>query len=415
MVSGLIVTTVLLSTVNLCLCQEDTVTVKIDQGELRGKVDNTINGFKYYSFQGIPYAKPPVGSLRFKLPDNETTELKPVMVSIHGGGFTMGFGSLSWNGPYFFVEEDVVFVSLNYRLGALGFLSTGDSVIPGNNGLKDQTLALRWVQQNIAKFGGNPDNVTIFGLSAGGCSVHHLVLSPLTKGKHNYDMLQERSKKRTINNNQLIPPNYFELTAERDVEEGEAVFLNDAPINTIRSGNFNQVPFISGTVTHEGSLMFDGKEHSYYKHILGTDFIILAGVDRHVSLHAEVSKAPVYQYLFSFNGRWGMGKSSRGDSFPAVGHGDDMDYFYYNSGLQYDFNSMEYTTLKRIVKMWTNFAKTGNPTPVSNPLLQNVTWSPVTALDNFYLEIGNDLIVKRNLENDRMSFWKNIYTRVLGP
>ena len=64
-----------------------------------------------------------------------------------------------------------------------GFISTGDSVVPGNNGLKDQSLALRWVQENIAQFGGDPDSVTIFGLSAGGASVHYQVLSPMSKGK----------------------------------------------------------------------------------------------------------------------------------------------------------------------------------------------------------------------------------------
>jgi len=65
----------------------------------------------------------------------------------------------------------------------VGFLSTGDAVIPGNNGLKDQAMALRWVQQNIAQFGGDPDNVTIFGESAGGASVHYHMLSPMSEGK----------------------------------------------------------------------------------------------------------------------------------------------------------------------------------------------------------------------------------------
>jgi carboxylesterase type B len=65
-----------------------------------------------------------------------------------------------------------------------GFLSTGDEVVPGNNGLKDQVLALRWVQQNIAQFGGNPHNVTIGGISAGGGSAHLHVISPMSDGMH---------------------------------------------------------------------------------------------------------------------------------------------------------------------------------------------------------------------------------------
>lgn len=80
-------------------------------------------------------------------------------------------------------HNDIVFVSVNYRVGPLGFLSTGDNVIPGNYGLKDQSRALQWIQKNIAKFGGNPSQVTISGMSAGGASVHYHFLSPMSEGK----------------------------------------------------------------------------------------------------------------------------------------------------------------------------------------------------------------------------------------
>ena len=84
--------------------------------------------------------------------------------------------------PDFLIDEDVVFVSFNYRLGAFGFLSTGDDAIRGNAGLKDQNLALRWTHKNIALFGGDPDQITIFGQSAGGCSTSHHVLSKKSAG-----------------------------------------------------------------------------------------------------------------------------------------------------------------------------------------------------------------------------------------
>ena len=68
-------------------------------------------------------------------------------------------------------------------MGPLGFLSTEDEIVPGNNALKDQSQALRWVQENIAQFGGDPNNVTLFGESAGAVSVHYQMISPLSKGK----------------------------------------------------------------------------------------------------------------------------------------------------------------------------------------------------------------------------------------
>lgn len=71
---------------------------------------------------------------------------------------------------------------LSFLIGPLGFLSTGDEVVPGNNGLKDQNLALRWVKKNIKHFGGNPDLITVFGQSAGGASAHYHMLSPLSRG-----------------------------------------------------------------------------------------------------------------------------------------------------------------------------------------------------------------------------------------
>ncbi|KAG5862701.1 hypothetical protein JTB14_004642 [Gonioctena quinquepunctata] len=73
---------------------------------------------------------------------------------------------------------------LNYATGALGFLSTGDEVVSGNNGLKDQNLALKWTKKNIAKFGGDAESITIFGESAGGASSQYHMLSPLSRGNY---------------------------------------------------------------------------------------------------------------------------------------------------------------------------------------------------------------------------------------
>ncbi|XP_062276033.1 fatty acyl-CoA hydrolase precursor, medium chain-like [Scomber scombrus] len=105
----------------------------------------------------------------------------PVMVWIHGGGFGIGSASM-YDGSALAAYQDVVVVLIQYRLGLLGFLSTGDEHISGNFGLLDQVQALRWIQQHIHNFGGDPTSVTVFGESAGGVSVSLMLLSPLSDG-----------------------------------------------------------------------------------------------------------------------------------------------------------------------------------------------------------------------------------------
>ena len=106
----------------------------------------------------------------------------PVMAYIHVGAFILGSGGKFLAGPDFLMKKDVILVTFNYRIGALGFLCLGIKEAPGNAGLKDQVAALRWVKKNIAAFGGDPDNVTIFGTSSGAASVSLLVASEATNG-----------------------------------------------------------------------------------------------------------------------------------------------------------------------------------------------------------------------------------------
>ena len=92
----------------------------------------------------------------------------PVMVWIHGGAFMSGSGTYGDYGPQYFMDQGVVVVTLNYRLGPFGFLSGASENLPGNLGLWDQALALTWVRDNIRHFGGDGDQLTLFGESAGG-------------------------------------------------------------------------------------------------------------------------------------------------------------------------------------------------------------------------------------------------------
>ena len=197
--------------------------IEISDGPLIGT-----RGDGYVEFLGIPYAAPPVGDLRWRSPqphpgwtdpivsdqpercrqealglglggDEDCLYLNvhapdplpvdaPVMVWIHGGGFVFGEGVQLDNGTRGdrLAQRGVVVVSMNYRLGAYGFFAhpalTAEEGSSGNFGFEDQVAALRWVQANIAAFGGNPDDVTIFGESAGGQSVCFHLISPESDG-----------------------------------------------------------------------------------------------------------------------------------------------------------------------------------------------------------------------------------------
>lgn len=201
--------------------------IETNDGMVRGNVLSSRHENSFYSFRGIPYAKPPINELRFKepqpvepwtnifdatedgplcpqawkkqsdmsedclklnvytraLPNTVTKYKKPVILYIHGGGFYIGSG-VSWDygGPDYMMDRDVVFVTINYRLGALGFMSLGTSDCPGNAGFKDQVLAMKWIRDNIEKFGGDPDSITLIGNSAGASSVTLHMISPMSVG-----------------------------------------------------------------------------------------------------------------------------------------------------------------------------------------------------------------------------------------
>ncbi|CAG2108782.1 unnamed protein product [Medioppia subpectinata] len=175
------------------------IDVKTTSGIVRGQVIERLNT-TLYQFQGIPYAEPPVGALRFAKPKpiqqprdgiidatkpgnsyNTTNQsLKPIMFWIYGGA--LSFGSIDHYNGGPLAAHDVVFVAPNYRLGLFGFLYGDREDAPGNVGFYDQLLALKWVRENIHLFGGDRDQITIFGESAGSWSVSAHILSPLSKG-----------------------------------------------------------------------------------------------------------------------------------------------------------------------------------------------------------------------------------------
>jgi len=210
----------------------DGLKVKTEQGKVQGK---TINDGKVKAFLGLPYAAPPVGELRWKAPqapakwkgvrdaskygahciqgrvfsdmvfqdagpsedclflnvyapaEAKSNHKLPVMFWIHGGGYSGGASSEPRHNGDFLPTKGIVLVTINYRLGVLGFLASADLAKEangpaGNYGMLDMVAALKWVKSNIWKFGGDPANVTIFGESAGSFAVSTLMASPLAQG-----------------------------------------------------------------------------------------------------------------------------------------------------------------------------------------------------------------------------------------
>ncbi|KAH7933830.1 hypothetical protein HPB49_017879 [Dermacentor silvarum] len=219
-----------LATLLSAMAEDMHVERQTTEGRVRGKIVRSL-GKSVEEYRGIPFAEPPVGKLRFRPPqpkapwegtldategttvcpqvtfyDTGMESLKvtedclhlnvwvpelarnpganrPVLVWIHGGGFTFGSANeANYSGAVLTAFADVVVVSMNYRLSILGFLNGNSPDAPGNVGLLDQVMALKWVQRNIEFFGGDPQQVTLFGQSAGSWSVHAHIMSPMSEG-----------------------------------------------------------------------------------------------------------------------------------------------------------------------------------------------------------------------------------------
>lgn len=226
------------------------------------------------------------------------------MVWLHGGGFKGGSGNFPITGPDFLVNEDVLVVTLNYRLGALGFLCVNEEA-RGNMGLHDQILALKWVKRNIGVFGGDPDKVTIFGFSAGAASVDILMLSEAGQGLFRSAIAQSGSvlapwtfvqdpkmqafrlgrdlgysenstedlvrflkdvpvRSLVEKSDKLGTPNdernalgiNFTPCVEEMYDETQEQIIKEAPIKTLTSGNYKNIPYITGFAADEAILIF---------------------------------------------------------------------------------------------------------------------------------------------------------------
>lgn len=168
-------------------------------------------------------------------------ELQPVMVWIHGGSHQFGAGSQSIYQANGLVENGVVLVTINYRLGAFGYLAhpalTEEAGTSGNYGLLDQVSALNWVRENIAVFGGDPSNVTVFGESAGAQSITELMASPLSEGLFHKAILQSGASMYNA-----LHLKRSAIPGVRSAEEAGIEFLSSLVPHTARAGDLRNIP-----------------------------------------------------------------------------------------------------------------------------------------------------------------------------
>ncbi|XGW17885.1 hypothetical protein V3C99_002470 [Haemonchus contortus] len=472
------------------------------------------------AFQGIPFAKPPVGELRFKKPEwpNPWDDVKatkgfaargiqkdphffekmklgkisednlylnvftpvwspdtgsggfPVLVFVHGGGYvsdsSVKYGDVGI--CEHLCTKDVVVVTIQYRLGFLGFLSTGDEHCPGNFALWDQTLALKWIQENIAAFNGDPGNVTVMGQSAGGASVDLLSICPHSRDLFHKvipmagnascswaihdNMVEECRKfaerngvrntndsKKMIDELRRLPSSKFALSLIDKMEKSSvgntcpvgprldfdfipksvSELRKEAPAKPMLIGccasegliflGFEKHPSLSSIMEQISRLIPEKDQPRMFKklreevfqklvinprdpvivaraftEILG-DLFVNVGVQKAVLETLEAHDAPVYFYSYTYFNPKSWGPLSIRWPFKDATHCTELAYIFAVGIIwNFDFNDDDKRMLEMTTRMWTNFAKYGNPNGVAEipsssvPCDRPFIWEPAT-------------------------------------
>ncbi|XP_013790879.1 acetylcholinesterase-like [Limulus polyphemus] len=539
----------LITAVNLETDGSESPVINTESGLVRGLTTYTANGKTVDVFWGIPYAESPTGHLRFQRPQrkepwegvlNATTKPNScfqtiqssfanfsgatiwitktsqsedclylniwvphpqpqnatVMVWIHGGGFYSGSSTLDiYDGGILSSEENVIVVSMNYRVASLGFLYFNRSDAPGNVGLFDQLMALEWINKNIVYFGGDSGKVTIFGESAGASSVSLHLLSPLSKGLFNNAIMESGSilnswsfhdRETAINQGLLLAEAVNCSHDPRDLDSTMECLRNADPLHLVKVDwigfNFSDflfTPVIDGiflldipetllneNTTKRQNLLVGNNQNEgsyflvyYFPEILKEEQVGVTRKQFHKLVEKVIPdannfqrKAIIHQYTDwleednTYNNR-DMLIGMMGDKFitcdtnefaykyaergndvfmyffthtPSVSswprwigatHGDEIS-FVFGAPLNplLDYSTGEQELARRIMKHWTNFARTGNPSIVFEDLNKTIHWPKYTTRGRHYLTLDTHAItVGKGPRAQQCAFWKLFY------
>lgn len=400
-------------------------------------------------------------------PADSTEERLPVMFWIHGGGYKSGYShEITFDGDAL-AQQGVILVTIEYRLGSFGYLAHAELVEEnpqgtcGNYGLLDQIAALKWVRRNIAAFGGDPENITVFGQSAGAMSVENLVTSPLTEGCIAKAIMQSAggytSDKlgfrptwprveaedygarfleflgcRTIAEARQLPA---EQIAERErvfVEEVCAGF-SFTPIvdgysqiqpvsDAVRTYQYANIPYIVGTTAFEnGAATYlppdDPEEYAAaVRKRFGDEaeeFLNLIGFYENpeaAMLHGgwdDLLKPAVFAWADHQAEKPGLQptylyyftRALPGDQAGAY-HSSELWYVFQTLGRCWrELTGVDYDLSRTMVRYWSNFAKTGDPNGAGLP-----TWEPYTASNRRSMELGETVSMSDDCGSPRVRF-----------
>ncbi|MCW9708045.1 carboxylesterase/lipase family protein [Fodinibius salsisoli] len=488
-------------------------TLRIDTGLVTGVSES---GSTVHAYKGIPYAAPPVGDLRWQPPQPPTTwegvyhatdfastcmqkhppkgsfyqveffqepepmsedclylnvwtgaesaeNLRPVMMWIHGGAFSQGSGSMPTFNGNAFAKSGVVLVTLNYRLGIFGLLAhpqlTAESEhnSSGNYGLLDQVAALQWIQQNIDAFGGNPNNVTVFGQSSGAGSINKLMASPLTKGLFDRAILQSGSaytfgKTQALEQAEQNGETVTKLLGTSSIEglrswpasklldktsqfsfrpSIDGWFLPDEVYSIFEEGRQHDIPILAGSNADEGTTLrgpkLDAKIFTNIIHqTYGEDaknFLALYphqtdqqarnsfnkgwrdemawGAHTLARIHTKQHSQKAWLYYFS-NVPPGR-NSQRYGAF----HSAEIAYVFNTlTAVDRPWQKQDHQLADLMRSYWVNFASEGNPNSKQLP-----KWPPYDARERKVLELGNTIEPQIILQGDVLEFYNKQYVR----